>query len=232
MKLKRTSLVEEVINAFIRDVEDGLYGEKLPSQKELANHYQVSLIVIREALSKLSAIGMIRFQQGKGTYLNKPGERPFVTSEFSSLIFHDVKNLRAIVEARQIIERETSSLAAIRKTDKDILNMEEAINMMKKNLNDNDTFAFWDLKFHNAVAQASNNPVLHKLTMLLIDSYRTEVSKFFQLPGVIEKVYTEHEGIYKNILEGNSDEASLIMYSHLEMPEKVFLAKMAESENQ
>ncbi|MFT0138739.1 FadR/GntR family transcriptional regulator, partial [Alcanivoracaceae bacterium MT1] len=98
--IKRTSLVDDVVNAFLKDVKEGKYqyGEKLPSQKFLSNHYQVSLIVLREALSKLSAIGMVRFHQGKGTFLVDSQDRTSeVSSDFSSLIFHDINNLRSIV---------------------------------------------------------------------------------------------------------------------------------------
>lgn len=233
MALKRISLVDDVVNVFLKDVENGAYtyGDKLPSQKELANRYQVSLIVIREALTKLSAVGMIRFHQGKGTFLNKSEEGRIASSEFSSLIFHNINNLIEIVEARQIIESETSSLAAKRRTNKNLLEIEKTIDGMEKSLNDYENFAKWDVEFHIAVAKASNNQVLQKVTTLLIDSYRSEISKFFQVPGVIEKILKEHESIYFQILNGNGRKASLIMRNHLELPEKVFSVKIAESEN-
>ncbi|WP_170289807.1 FadR/GntR family transcriptional regulator [Cytobacillus depressus] len=233
MKLKRRSLVDDVVNLFLKDVEIGLYtyGEKLPSQKELATRYNVSLIVIREALTKLSAVGMISFHQGKGTYLKKSDQGTSVSPDFSSLIFHNISNLLEIVEARQIVERETSSLAAKRRTNQNILEIEKAIDEMKKSLNDYENFAKWDVEFHIAIAKASNNQVLQKIIMLLIDSYRAEVSKFFKIPGIIEKVLKEHESIYHHILNGNSSEASFIMRTHFELPEKVFSVKIAESEN-
>ncbi|MGG1679078.1 FadR/GntR family transcriptional regulator [Neobacillus sp. NRS-1170] len=233
MAIKRKSLVDDVVNVFLKDVENGVYtyGDKLPSQKELANRYQVSLIVIREALTKLSAVGIISFHQGKGTYLNKSEEGTFVAPEFSSLIFHNINNLLEIVEARQIVESETSSLAAKRRTNNNLLEIEKTIVGMKKSLNDYEHFAKWDVEFHIAVAKASNNQVLQKITTLLIDSYRSEISKFFQVPGVIEKILMEHESIYYQILNGDSRKASLIMRNHLELPEKVFSAKIDESEN-
>ncbi|MDN3014676.1 FadR/GntR family transcriptional regulator [Paenibacillus sp. BSR1-1] len=231
MALKRKSLVDDVVNVFLKDVENGVYtyGDKLPSQKELATRYQVSLIVIREALTKLSAVGMISFHQGKGTYLNKSEGETFALPEFSSLIFHNINNLLEIVEARQIVESETSSLAAKRRTNNNLLEIEKTIEGMKESLNDYENFAKWDVEFHIAVAKASNNQVLQKITTLLIDSYRSEISKFFQVPGVIEKILMEHEIIYFQILNGNSQKASLIMRNHLELPEKVFSAKIDES---
>ncbi|WP_042454079.1 FadR/GntR family transcriptional regulator [Neobacillus dielmonensis] len=230
--IKRKSLVDDVIDVFLKDVENGLYtyGDKLPSQKELANHYQVSLIVIREALTKLSAVGMISFHQGKGTYLNKIEQGTLNTPEFSSLIFHNINSLLEIVEARQIVESETSSLAAKRRTHHNLTEIENTIVGMKESLKNNENFAMWDVEFHLAVAKASNNQVLQNLTTLLIDSYRSEIAKFFQVPGVIEKILVEHESIYYQILYGNSRKASFIMRNHLELPEKVFSAKMAESE--
>lgn len=233
MAIKRKSLVDDVVDVFLKDVENGVYtyGDKLPSQKELANRYQVSLIVIREALTKLSAVGIISFHQGKGTYLNKTEKGTFVAPEFSSLIFHNINNLLEIVEARQIVESETSSLAAKRRTNNNLLEIEKTIDGMKESLNDYEHFAKWDVEFHIAVAKASNNQVLQKITTLLIDSYRSEISKFFQVPGVIEKILMEHESIYFQILNGDSEKASLIMHNHLELPEKVFSAKIDESEN-
>jgi GntR family transcriptional regulator, transcriptional repressor for pyruvate dehydrogenase complex len=233
VKVKRKSLVDQVIEDFMEDVKKGKYlqGEKLPSQKEMSNYYQVSLIALREALTKLSAIGIISFRQGKGTYLNKVEGRNDISSEFSSLIFHDINNLRSIVEARQIIEKETSFLAAKRKTSEDILELKRTIDGMKESFDDIVTFGKWDLEFHIAIARASNNPVLQKIIMLLIDSYRDEVSKFFQIPGVIEKVFIEHETIFQHIIDGNGIEASKGIYSHLELPEKVFQAKLAEKDS-
>ncbi|MEH7885139.1 FadR/GntR family transcriptional regulator [Bacillus sp. JJ1609] len=230
MAVKRISLVDDVVNVFLKDVEFGVYtyGDKLPSQKELANRYQVSLIVIREALTKLSAVGIISVHQGKGTYLNNREEGMFAPSGFSSLIFHNINNLLEIVEARQIIESETSSLAANRRTNNNLAEIEKTIDGMTNSLNDYEAFAMWDVEFHKAVAKASKNQVLLRMTTLLIDNYRSEISKFFQVPGIIEKILMEHESIYFQILNMNSTKASLNMRNHLKLPEKVFTVKIAE----
>lgn len=230
MAVKRISLVDDVVNVFLKDVEYGVYtyGDKLPSQKDMAIRYQVSLIVIREALTKLSAVGIISVHQGKGTFLNKSEDGLFAPSEFSSLIFHNINNLLEIVEARQIIESETSSLAATRRSNSNLLEIEKTIDGMKNSLNNYENFAKWDVEFHKAVAKASKNQVLLKMTTLLIDSYRPEISKFFQVPGIIEKILADHESIYFQILNMNSGKASFIMRNHLKLPEKVFSEKIAE----
>jgi len=221
--VKRISLVEEVINAFLNEIQAGefSYGEKLPSQEELSKRYNVSRIVLREALTKLSGLGMITFVQGKGTYLNEPGNNLFVESEFSTLIFQDANNLKEVIEARQIIERETTFLAAQRRTGEDLLEIKENLMKMQENKNDIKEFSKWDLDFHVSIAKASQNSVLQKFVILLRDSYWSNISKFFEVEGVIEKTLLEHNKIYEQIELGNPESASNHMVGHLTYPEKV-----------
>lgn len=221
--VKRISLVEEVINAFLNEIQAGefSYGEKLPSQEELSKRYNVSRIVLREALTKLSGLGMITFVQGKGTYLNEPSNNSFVESEFSTLIFQDANNMKEVIEARQIIERETSFLAAKRRTIEDLREIKETLMNMQKYKDDIKEFSKWDLEFHVSIAKASQNSVLQKFVMLLRDSYWSNIGKFFEVEGVIERTLIEHKNIYEQIEKGNPESASNHMLSHLTYPEKV-----------
>lgn len=223
--VRRISLVEEVINAFLNEIQAGefSYGEKLPSQEELSKRYNVSRIVLREALTKLSGLGMITFMQGKGTYLNEPSNNSFVESEFSTLIFQDANNMKEVIEARQIIERETSFLAAERRTIDDLREIKETLMNMQKHKDDIKEFSKWDLEFHVSIAKASQNSVLQKFVMLLRDSYWSNIGKFFEVEGIIDKTLIEHNNIYEQIEKGNPESASNHMLNHLTYPEKVII---------
>jgi len=223
--VRRISLVEEVINAFLNEIQAGefSYGEKLPSQEELSKRYNVSRIVLREALTKLSGLGMITFMQGKGTYLNEPSNNSFVESEFSTLIFQDANNMKEVIEARQIIERETSFLAAERRTIDDLREIKETLMNMQKHKHDIKEFSKWDLEFHVSIAKASQNSVLQKFVMLLRDSYWSNIGKFFEVEGIIDKTLIEHNNIYEQIEKGNPESASNQMLIHLTYPEKVII---------
>ena len=223
--VRRISLVEEVINAFLNEIQAGefSYGEKLPSQEELSKRYNVSRIVLREALTKLSGLGMITFMQGKGTYLNEPSNNSFVESEFSTLIFQDANNMKEVIEARQIIERETSFLAAERRTIDNLREIKETLMNMQKHKHDIKEFSKWDLEFHVSIAKASQNSVLQKFVMLLRDSYWSNIGKFFEVEGIIDKTLIEHNNIYEQIEKGNPESASNQMLIHLTYPEKVII---------
>lgn len=221
--VKRISLVDEVINAFLNDIQIGefAYGEKLPSQEELSSKYSVSRIVLREALTKLSGVGMITFKQGKGTYLNEPHNNSFVESEFSTLIFQDADNLKEVLEVRQLIERETCYLAAQRRTSESLKEIKGHLLKMHENKDHIKNFAKWDLEFHISIAKATQNSVLQKIVILLRDSYWSNIGKFFEIDGVIEKTLIEHTNIYEQIEKGNPEVASKLMLEHLTYPEKV-----------
>jgi len=221
--VKRISLVDEVINAFLNDIQKGefSYGEKLPSQELLSTKYNVSRIVLREALTKLSGLGMITFVQGKGTFLNEPHNNTFVESEFSTLIFQDANNLKEVIEVRHIIEKETSYLAAERRTIENLQEIASNLIKMQENKNHLENFSKWDLEFHISVAKASQNSVLQKIVILLRDSYWANIGKFFEIEGVIDKALVEHTNIYKYIEQGNPEMASKLMSEHLTYPNKI-----------
>lgn len=221
--VKRTSLVEEVINSFVNDIQAGefVYGEKLPSQEALSKKYNVSRIVIREALSKLSGVGMVTLLQGKGSYLNESNSNFLAESEFSSLIFQNAKNLKEVLEARQLIEKETSFLAALRRTEENLIEIKNVLDLMIKNKGDIEKFAKWDLEFHVAIAAASQNSILKTIVILLKDGYWSDITKFFEIDGVIDKAIQEHTEIYKKIETGGAKEASEVMMKHLNFPDRV-----------
>ena len=222
MRVGRLSLVDEVVTSFLDEVEKGnfKYGEQLPSQESLAKYFDVSRIVLREALSKLSASGMVTFKQGKGTYLNKVGLMP---KEFSRMFFGNVDNIYSIIEARKIIEKETGRLAASRKTEEDLIEIENTITQMKLVKNDSITYAKWDLEFHLAVAKASKNIVLQQFLHVVKESYWKEMLEVFKLPETIPTTIDDHQQIYEEIKAGNDEKAAELMELHLSYSEKIAL---------
>lgn len=224
MTLDKSTLVDKLIFVFLNDIQNEMYlfGEKLPSQEELAKKYNVSRVTLRGALFKLSALGMITFKHGKGTYLNHIIGKSYVPSELTSIMFQDINNLKSIIEARQIIEKETCILAAENLSDENKREIEETIEGMSQSVNEIEKFAQWDLEFHVAIAKASKNEVIERILMILRDSYKTEVVKLFKVPGVIDKAINEHNQIFEFLKNGDGKNASLIMSFHLDFPSRIF----------
>ncbi len=215
--------MDEVITSFLDEVEKGnfKYGERLPSQENLAKYFDVSRIVLREALSRLSASGMITFKQGKGTYLHKVELTGLMPKEFSRMFFGNVDNIYSIIEARKIIEKETSRLAATRKTTEDLQEIKSTIDQMQHVKEEPITYAKWDLEFHLAVAKASQNIVLQQILHVIKESYWTEMLKVFGLPDTISTTSEDHQQIYEAIKAGNGEKASRLMEFHLSYSENI-----------
>lgn len=216
-------MVDEVITSFLDEVEKGnfKYGERLPSQESLAKYFDVSRIVLREAFSRLSASGMITFKQGKGTYLHKAELAGLMPKEFSRMFFGNVDNIYSIIEARKIIEKETSRLAAMRRTPENLKEIESTIVQMQSVKDNPITYAKWDLEFHLAVAKASQNIVLQQILHVIKESYWDEMLKVFGLPDTISTTSHDHQQIYEAIKAGNSKQAFRLMESHLSYSENI-----------
>src|ERR1041385_3959173 len=104
---------QEVAGRLIRCVMDGHYkpGDKLPSEPELCQSFQIGRNALREALKALSLIGLIREERGKGTFVRERSEflvRPLLFG------LEDECDLQSLIEVRQLIEVEVAGFAGER----------------------------------------------------------------------------------------------------------------------
>ncbi|WP_076418167.1 FadR/GntR family transcriptional regulator [Colwellia sp. UCD-KL20] len=137
----------------------------LPSENELAKSFKLSRTTVRSALQALSAKKMVTIMPKKGSIVN--------ASETWNWLDHDILGWLSNIEvnhndtshlmaARLIFEPNTSALAALNATAKDLLHMEEACNEMQKGVEQGDRGLFnqGDIKFHRALLIASHNPFM------------------------------------------------------------------------
>ena len=208
---------QEVAGRLIRSVVDGHYkpGDKLPSEPELCESFQIGRNALREALKALSLIGLIREERGKGTFVRERSEflvRPLLFG------LEDEFELQSLIEVRQLIEVELAGLAAERASQPEI----EAIALWLDRI---DNFAQLersteyftaDIEFHFAVALAAHNPLLSRyltLTRNLIHKWFPSQDSFYS-PGLQQGV-AEHHEIFEAIQGGKSVEARRAMKRHL-----------------
>ncbi|GAA3624977.1 FadR/GntR family transcriptional regulator [Microlunatus ginsengisoli] len=124
-------------------------GDRLPSEAALAARYSVSRSVIREVLRASSALGLTVTRTGKGTFV--VGRRP------SELIFGGY-SVGDLLEVRPHIEVPAAGLAALRRTEADLEQIQGLIEHMEAE-SDPQVWIGLDASFHLAVAEASKNPV-------------------------------------------------------------------------
>ncbi|MGD3703146.1 FCD domain-containing protein, partial [Xanthomonas citri pv. citri] len=121
------------------------------------NQFDVSRNTLREAIRVLVHAGLLQTKQGSGTYVRSKGASSFAFEkrlENSTLI--------EILEVRHALERESASLAAQRRTEKDLKLLNECL-LTCKNAKDLATFADADIELHKAIVCASHNRPLVEL---------------------------------------------------------------------
>jgi DNA-binding FadR family transcriptional regulator len=154
-------------------------GSRLPKEEELADRFQVSRIVIREAMKILEDRGVVEVRAGRGTQTVAP--KPDRVKESLLRLFCDrpipkMEDMEHLLELRQVLEETTASLAAVRANADDLKEIEAALEEMKKDGRDPDRMAAADLRFHRSVMHAAHNPfiemVLDPLTEVFLQQIR------------------------------------------------------------
>ena len=165
--IHRSSVVDEIIYVIIDLVDRRVLspGDKLASERELAQQLNVSRTSIREALKSLSFVQLVEIRPSDGTYLTNDINliNEFCTKYNPYVVLNGIDYQKAY-ESRKIFESSISELAAKRATEEDILLLEESINLQENWLNQNDTWQYQieDLRFHRLIAQSTHNDILYE----------------------------------------------------------------------
>lgn len=162
--LERATLSQRVASAiktFIID-EQLAPGDKLPSEPELGRYFQVSRLVVREALQALAAVGILRVQHGRGAFV-EPFRGGPVAEQLTFGLGDEPALLRHMLEVRIILETGAIELAALRVTDEDRAQLRAIIEQMRVAAERGQTLESHDRSFHHAIVAAARNPALSRL---------------------------------------------------------------------
>ena len=137
-----------------------LPGDKLPSENSIVQEHGVSRTVVREAISKLQASGLVETRHGIGTFvLERAPEQGLRLNVDTAL------GVRSILELRMGLETQAAALAATRRSDQQLAQMREALDDYQNLLANNDSCVEADRRFHLLIAEATGN--LYFTEMLL-----------------------------------------------------------------
>ena len=161
-------ITARTMGALVQFIEQRQYvpGERLPSERELAERFDVGRGVVREVLSVLENLRYLERRPNSGIYLNEAGRSSHETlALFSNLNVNVSKErLAEAMEARRILEVQAIALAAQRRTDADLRSMREIVERFGLAAeNDLSSLATLDYEFHMAIFRAAHNLVLMQL---------------------------------------------------------------------
>ena len=204
-------------------------GEKLPSESQLADMFGVSRPVIREALARLRADGVVMSRHGSGTFVQR---KPAV--DFLQLApLGEMADVLRAYEYRVALEGEAAFLAAERRTETDLRHLAVALKDMQQALEDGKIGAEADLRFHRAIAVATKNQ-LFEFSMQSLGEYIGEgvaLTRKLSLKvgrARLELVQHEHELIYKAVRARDCDSARGAMRTHIDNARSRMLTEDAD----
>jgi len=201
-------------------------GDRLPSERELAEQFGLSRNTVREALRSLEMSGILEFRKGAtGGAFVREGHSEAVISGFSDLFRMGVIKPEDLIEARRIVGVEVTRLACQRATEADLEELERnvAASEAAMEAGDNNRRVEINLAFHALLARAAKNPVL----VILVDALVDVQGKLLQIltPTSNTKVMQSRKRLLKYLRARDEDAAVAEMQAHLTALQKHYLAQ-------
>jgi GntR family transcriptional regulator, transcriptional repressor for pyruvate dehydrogenase complex len=214
----RSMLLADVVYDSIRRAitnSDYAEEERLPGENALAAQFDVSRPVIRAALKRLRDEGMISSRQGSGSYIT-------ATVTAKPLAFQPLENiadLQRCYEFRLTIEPAAAALAAGRRSDAALAEIENLLQLMRDATERRNHREDADFGFHLAITTAANNQYFETSMRALRDHIAVGM-KFHGISlqtvrGGLDHVLDEHAAIYKAIAQGRAEDARAAMAAHV-----------------
>ncbi|ASN18307.1 FadR/GntR family transcriptional regulator [Arthrobacter sp. YN] len=195
-------------------------GEKLPSENTLISEFGVSRTVVRSALTRLQAEGLVETERGRGSFaLTPPAEGPAAapgTRPVSSM-----EDRLQMLDFRIGVETEAAALAAKNHTEYQLKAVHGALEQFTASSGHPAHSMRADFEFHRAVAAATGNPFYTDCisalgqTMITMPRPRLVASEDRDSPERFAQVVHEHSSIYAAIAEGDQVAAAAAMRLHL-----------------
>ena len=203
------SQIRDLIN--LKNLEP---GDKLPSERMLSEKFEVSRNTIREAIEKLEFYGLLKSVPQSGTFVANIGTIA-MNGMIEDILRLENPDFKSLVETRILLELKTVRLAATRRTEEDLENLEEALIAYKeKALNGLDAVQE-DLLFHLAIAKASGNSTMNTFMLIIIPEIITNFQKYHVCDaGLTKRGIDDHEAIFDAIKEQNPQLAKQKMKDH------------------
>ena len=223
--VRRNRVYEEVAKQIERLILKKLKpGDKLPSERELAELLGVSRGSIRDAIRSLELVGLVETRQGTGTIVREISADALL-HPFANALKRRKELVSELLDFRKMLEPPLAARAATRATPEEVLEMEEILRRQEQRQRQGDAAVAEDAEFHYSVALASDNSVVLKVIDILMDVLRDTRARSLQVEGRPQRSLAGHRRILAAIRNHDAEAARAAMRRHLEDVEEIVLNK-------
>ena len=214
--VKRSRIYEHIVQQIRSLVSDGSWspGDQIPPERELAERFQVSRTSVREALRALEMQGVIESRQGGGTFV-RSAEPELLIPPLAGAILRGQRELGELLEVRELIEPGIARFAALRATPELISELGAILARQRACLEQQAGFVEEDRAFHDALARAARNRILHHLHQLMLELLREPRLTYLGAPDGRQRSLRGQERILAAIAAHDADAAYAASFAHL-----------------
>jgi GntR family transcriptional regulator, transcriptional repressor for pyruvate dehydrogenase complex len=223
--VRRNRVYEEVAKQIERLILTKLHpGDKLPSERELAESLRVSRGSIRDAIRSLELMGLVEARQGTGTIVREVSAESLVTP-FANALKRRKELVIELLDFRKMLEPSLAARAATHASADELVEMEDILRRQEEKQKQGDAAIEEDSEFHYSIALASDNSVVLKVIDILMDLLRDTRARSLQAEGRPQKSLSGHRRILAAIKRHDGEGAKAAMRRHIEDVEEIVLEK-------
>jgi len=210
-------LYQQIVEQIERRVLNGdiRHGDRLPTERELAEQFGVSRTAVREAMKALAQKGLIQVRPGRGTFVIDGTSQAMRHSLSLMMMLGQADAIGSLVEVREILEPEIAARAALRATDADIATLRDAVAAMDATLDDPDMFIAADHAFHRTLAEGTQNLIILNLIDSIVNLLQEQRKRISLVRGGIERGQYHHKQILEAVVRRDPGAAREAMLAHL-----------------
>lgn len=221
LRRRPRSLAHDLVDALAGRIREGslAQGEKLPTEAAIMEEFGVSRTVVREAISRLQAAGLVETRHGVGTFVVGMGDA--AAFRISPDQLGTLQDVIEVLELRIAVETESAALAAVRRTPQNIQTLRTALQAFIQALEEGRDAVGPDYQFHLEIARATQNrhfiELMGQLGGMMIPRARLEPPGPLtpERQAYLRRVNAEHESIVDAIARQDPEAARAAMRTHL-----------------
>ena len=215
-RVQPISATEAVAQRVLEMIESGTLkpGDRLPSEEEMTAAFGVGRSSVREAKRLLLAKSLLESRGSKGTFVvQKSVEDVLSTGTIHRLLA--TETLKALEEAREMLEIRSVELATLRAGEDDLAAMAACLQAMADEAKHGRLLYQAGLDFHRALVGATQNPVFEKLYEVITGLLEVHQAPTYPSHANAEREYAEHKAIYDALAQRDRDQIIRLMRQHL-----------------
>lgn len=214
-KIEKASISDQVYDQLKKYLIQGVWkpGDKLPSENDLGKSFGVSRITVRQALSKLTILGLLETRTGEGSFVKEltPG---IYVNEMIPVTYLGKQSMNEVFEFRMIMEVESAGLAARKISEEELLALEESVKRMGEYKDNLEKYVDEDQKFHMIISKSTGNSLIVQMNEIVRDVIRETINSLTKHVGMgIGLKY--HKLLIEALRARDEEKAKKLMKEHL-----------------